>query len=195
MCNLRWPMVDGRSRSGFTLVEILVAIGVMAILGLALVGLMSAGVDAWRRGEADRQVHEKLQALRRQIADDLAAAVVDPPPVPDFHYALDTLWDLPSDTNDAYYIVQSGTVTTDDSPGTEARYFSSADSPTVELRIRVPFTIGAALLKARMDSKDADEPSTLRVARNVTGSEDAGDCTGTVPTGWAAPRAPAGAAR
>ncbi len=167
-----------RRRAGFTLMEILVAVAVMAILGLALIGLMSAAVTAWRRGEADRQLHEKLQALQRQIADDLAAAVVDPPPVPDFHYALDTLRDLPSPA-DPYYIISSGAgfLKTDPGPGTNARYFApdgANGAADVVLRIRVPFPIGAALLKARCDSLDANASIQLQVAKNAPGTDTPG---------------------
>lgn len=166
------------TQCGFTLMEILVAVAVMAILGLALIGLMSAAVTAWRRGEADRQLHEKLQALQRQIADDLAAAVVDPPPVPDFHYALDTLWDLPAD-NDPYYIISSGAgfLKSDAGLGPDARYFApdgANGAAEVVLRIRVPFPIGAALLKARCDSLDANASIQLQVARNAAGTDTPG---------------------
>ncbi len=174
--NRQWAI--GNPRSGFTLMEILVSVAVMAILGLALIGLMSAAVTAWRRGEADRQLHEKLQALQRQIADDLAAAVVDPPPVPDFHYALDTLWDLPSPA-DPYYIISSGAgfLKPDTGPGTDASYFTpdgANGAAEVVLRIRVPFPIGAALLKARCDSLDANASIQLQVARNAPGTDTPG---------------------
>ncbi|MFW6163490.1 MAG: type II secretion system protein, partial [Planctomycetota bacterium] len=137
------------SRQGFTLIEILVAVGVLAILGTALIGLMTAAVDAWRQGEASRQVNEKLQALQRQVADDLAAAVADQAPVPDFHYALDTLWDLPEDPDDPYYIVHpdtdGGTMKTDTGTGRALAYFAPAGSSSqVVLRVRVPFVVGAA---------------------------------------------------
>jgi len=169
-------------KSAFTLVEILVAIGVFVILGVALVGLMSGAVDAWRRGEASRQVNEKLQALRRQIADDLAAAVLDLPPAPDFHYVLDTLDDLPDDPdnpNDPFAILDTVSdvhaPVTDQSDGRDLTYFSPSSRPgsaVVVLRIRVPFLIGAALLKARLDVFDEESSATLLVARNDPGAED-----------------------
>ena len=175
--NQEWPALRARRLGGFTLVEILVAVGVLAILGTALVGLMSAAMTAWRRGEASRQLHEKLQTLRHQVADDLAAAVVDPPPVPDFHYALDTLWDLPTDESDPYYIIRDGKnyLAEDTSSGHDARYFApigASSSATVTLRVRVPFTIGAALLKARMDAFDKGAYVGLQVARNDPNGAD-----------------------
>ena len=149
----------------------MVSVGVLAILGTALIGLMGAAVDAWRRGEASRQVNEKLQALRRQIADDLTAAVVDQAPVPDFHYALDALWSLPESTNDPYYIIHpdsdANTLKSDVADGRKLRYFApSGGSGQVVLRIRVPFVVQAALLKARMDTFDRNASVRLQVARN-----------------------------
>ncbi len=173
-----------RSRGAFTLVEILVAVGVLAILGLALLGLMSAAVDAWRRGEASRQVNEKLQALRRQIADDLTAAVTDQAPVPDFHYALDTLLSLPDDHDDPYYIIHPGTdagaLKTDTAAGRELTYFApSGSSATVVLRVRVPFTVQAALLKARMDVFDLNADVRLQVGRRTYDPENPDTLPGT----------------
>jgi len=163
-------------KSGFTLVEILVAMGVFIILGTALVGLMAAAVDSWRRGEAGRLVNERLQALQRQIADDLAAAVLDQPPPPDFHFALDTLYDLPTSPSpgDPYAILDTGlssvnTHVQDVSPGRELTYFAPTTRPgtaTVVLRLRVPFVIGAALLQARTDVFDKDSAARVWVACN-----------------------------
>ena len=178
IANRKSPIANRRraKRGGFTLIEILVATAVLAILGTALIGLMSAAVDAWRRGEASRQVNEKLQAIRRQIADDLTAAVLDAAPVPDFHYTLDTLWSLPSDSNDPYHIVYSadpGTLKTDTADGYALSYFApTGGSATVTLRIRVPFIVQAALLKARLDVFDRNASVRLAVARNNPNAED-----------------------
>ena len=172
------------SSAAFTLVEILVAVGVFAILGTALVGLMSAGVEAWRGGEAGRQVNEKLQALRRQIADDLAAAVVDLPPQPDYHFALDSAADLTDPASDPDSLVSAGesdpdTPVPDTSNGRSLLYFAPAAQPgtgTVLLRIRVPFPVRTALLKARIDvlPGESAQPSKaqLLVATNNPAAED-----------------------
>jgi hypothetical protein len=156
----------------------------MVVLGAALAGLMGAAVDAWRRGEADRQVHERLQALQRQLADDLAAAVVDPPPVPDFHYVLDTLHDLP-DPADPYYIIHTTselkTPKEDTKDGTNAKYFTpdgSSASAEVVLRIPVPFPIGAALLHARMDCSATGASAELSVGPDGTNYQPVETLTG-----------------
>lgn len=162
-------------KSGFTLVEIMVAMGVFVILGTALVGLMSAAMEVWRRGEAGRQTNEKLQTLKRQIADDLAAAVLDPPPPADFHFALDTLHDLSTTAGDPYAILDTTGLSTvnnyaqDNADGQDLTYFAPSAKPgsaTVVLRIRVPFRIGAALLHARADVRHATSTARVLVARN-----------------------------
>jgi len=157
--------------SAFTLLEIVVSVAVLAILGLGLVGLMSAAVSAWRTGEASRQTQERLQSLRRQIDEDFAAAILDPPPVPDFHYVLDTLDSLPSDENDPYYIVAEGTPYIEGRNATldltDGKHESGFYGPlVVTLKIRVPFRVGSALLQARIDVPDAGSSALLRVARN-----------------------------
>jgi len=162
--------------SGFTLIEILVAMGVFVILGTALVGLMAAAVDAWRRGEAGRVVNERLRALQRQIADDLAAAVLDPLPPPDFHYTLDTCADLlntDGTANDLYaelvHAKDNCELKQDQQDGRDLTYFAPISRPgtgDVTLRIRVPFVIGAAVLKARADVFDPDSSARLLVACN-----------------------------
>ncbi|NQT89009.1 hypothetical protein HQ560_19730, partial [bacterium] len=138
------------------------------------VGLMSAAVGAWRTGESSRQVQERLQSLRRQIDEDFAAAILDPPPVPDFHYVLDTLASLPDgkatdgdgEPDDPYYIVKTGTVAEDKrlAEGVDVTAFYGAQ--VVTLKIRVPFRVGAALLKARLDVPDKDSWARLQVWRN-----------------------------
>ena len=163
-------------QSGFTLVEILVAMGVFVILGTALVGLMGAAVDSWRQGEAGRLVNERLQALQRQIADDLAAAVLDQPPPPDFHLVLDTLHDLPSNPQpgDPYAILDTTLSTVaayveNRGEGRDLTYFAPTAKPgtaTVVLRIRVPFIVGAALLQARTDVFDPASSARVWVACN-----------------------------
>ncbi|MBM4040894.1 MAG: type II secretion system protein [Planctomycetes bacterium] len=154
----------GNGRGGFTLVEILVAMGVFVILGTALVGLMGAAMGAWRQGEAGRQANERLQALQRQLADDLAAAILDQPPPPDFHLVLDTLHDLPGHPS----IVVDPTSGLKEwlapglANGRDLSYFGG--SGTVILRIRAPFAIGAALLQARTDALDAASAARVLVA-------------------------------
>ncbi|MFH1723976.1 MAG: type II secretion system protein GspJ [Elusimicrobiota bacterium] len=51
-------------RSGYTLIEFLLALGIFAAVGLALAASLRAGVDAWRKGEeAGRVNHEARRVL------------------------------------------------------------------------------------------------------------------------------------
>lgn len=65
-------------RSGFTLLELLVATGILVILGSALVVVLRGGITTWRRGEARRESYEVAQAILGQLSDDLLCATVDP---------------------------------------------------------------------------------------------------------------------
>jgi prepilin-type N-terminal cleavage/methylation domain-containing protein len=65
-------------RRGFTLLELLIATGVLVMLGSALVVVLRGGVTTWRRGEARRESFEVAQAILAQLSDDLMCATVDP---------------------------------------------------------------------------------------------------------------------
>ena len=65
-------------RSAFTLLELLVATGVLVVLGSALVVVLRGGITTWRRGEARRESFEVAQAILAQLSDDLMNATVDP---------------------------------------------------------------------------------------------------------------------
>ena len=174
--------LSARKRA-FTLVEILVAVGVFVILGVALVGLMGAAMDAWRRGEASREANEKFQALRRQIAEDLAAAILDPLPPADFHFVLDTphdLLDSSGQPNDLYTTLLGPgpfdhRIVRETTDGQDVAWFAPSARPgtaTVVLAIRVPFVVGSAVLKARCDVFDPDSSVRILVARNDPSAAD-----------------------
>jgi len=59
--------------AGFTLVELMVAMGIFVALGAALVTMVYAAADAWRAGERRRIVYERAQAALSMLALDLAA--------------------------------------------------------------------------------------------------------------------------
>ena len=64
---------------GFTLIEMLVAIGIFIAMGAALVSLMHLGLDQWQKGERRRRTYEQAQAALGQMALDLEAAYTREP--------------------------------------------------------------------------------------------------------------------
>lgn len=72
-----------RSRSasaGFTLLEILVAVGVFVLLGALLVGILSGAMRLWDSGEVRRDTYERAQVVFDQVSRDLANVYADADP-------------------------------------------------------------------------------------------------------------------
>jgi len=68
----------GRAR-GFTLVEVLVSIGIFIVMGAALVTLWRLGLGMWGRGERRRKTYEQAQGALAQISLDLEAVYAREP--------------------------------------------------------------------------------------------------------------------
>lgn len=74
---------------GFTLLELLIAMALFAVLGIAVVSLLGQGMSIFRAGTADTRTSDRLQASLPPVVSDLAAAQpaqppeVFPPPPPD----------------------------------------------------------------------------------------------------------------
>ncbi len=68
----------GRARA-FTLVEVLVSIGIFVIMGASLVTLWSLGLGMWGRGERRRKTYEQAQSVLAQFALDLETAYTREP--------------------------------------------------------------------------------------------------------------------
>ncbi|MFH1732333.1 MAG: prepilin-type N-terminal cleavage/methylation domain-containing protein, partial [Planctomycetota bacterium] len=85
---------DQMRRLGLTLLELLVAIGILSILGWALVLLLSSGMTTWRTGEMRRGAYERAQFIFDRIGRDLAALYPHNPPMPEeWAFQADTLFD------------------------------------------------------------------------------------------------------
>jgi prepilin-type N-terminal cleavage/methylation domain-containing protein len=75
--------------SGFTLLELLVAMAMFSILGIAVVALLGQGLTMFSAGTADTSMQDRQQALLPSVKDDLRALQpasspeVLPPPPPD----------------------------------------------------------------------------------------------------------------
>lgn len=80
-------MTHGPLRSGgFTLLELLVAMGIFVLLGAALVSFLRGGVRAWRIAESRREVYERAQVILTQIAADLRSTYTDSRVEPDVRF-------------------------------------------------------------------------------------------------------------
>ena len=75
---MRRPDARRRSASGFTLVELLLALGLFALLAVALVRLVDTSVRIWARTESDRDLTEMASALFDWLEADLQAIETGP---------------------------------------------------------------------------------------------------------------------
>lgn len=81
-------------RPGFTLLEVLVATAVLAILGTFMLTLLRGGIQTWRRGEARRQTLEKAQLALGLIEEDLTTLFTENPDIPaDYDFSVGSLFD------------------------------------------------------------------------------------------------------
>jgi len=62
--------------AGYTLMEILIAMGILVTLGGGLVSLLGHGVSVWNTAEKRGRVYETARALLERIAEDLRGAAV-----------------------------------------------------------------------------------------------------------------------
>jgi len=69
------PRRRASRRAGYTLLEILIAVGILVMLGAGLATIMTQGVSIWRRAENRGRVYEQARMLLDQIAEDLRSTV------------------------------------------------------------------------------------------------------------------------
>lgn len=74
---------------GFTLLELLVALALFSVLGVAIVALLGQGLSLFSEGTADTSMQDRLQSILPMVVADLAAIQpaeppeVLPPPLPE----------------------------------------------------------------------------------------------------------------
>jgi Prokaryotic N-terminal methylation motif len=64
-----------RARGGFSLIELLVAMGIFIALGTSLVLILRGGMQTWRKSEARRETFEAAQGVMRQLQEDMGSMV------------------------------------------------------------------------------------------------------------------------
>ncbi|MFH0889291.1 MAG: prepilin-type N-terminal cleavage/methylation domain-containing protein [Planctomycetota bacterium] len=66
------------TKSGFTLLEILIASTIFVFLAVLLAGLLQTGIDLWKTGETSGDVTERGQIIMEQVKKDLATVFTEP---------------------------------------------------------------------------------------------------------------------
>jgi prepilin-type N-terminal cleavage/methylation domain-containing protein len=80
ICNLRFVRRSGffqyqiANRPGFTLVELLVSMGILALMGVLMLSFMNAAMRGWRVAEAGRQIYTKADAVMDVLDEDIGSA-------------------------------------------------------------------------------------------------------------------------
>lgn len=72
-----YALRHARSRSGFTLLEILVASGVLALMVTILFSLFNEGSNAWRMGEKTAEVNQGVRTAMDLLIRETSLAVID----------------------------------------------------------------------------------------------------------------------
>ncbi len=114
------------------MVELLVAIGVLSVLGLALAQMLATGMSTWRSGEVRRGAYERAQYVFDRVRSDLATLQPRDPEVPG-SWVFEDYW-LPG-SHELY----SGTVDELGDPG-------GMSDPTAQMTIRQDGEAGTVYL-------------------------------------------------
>ena len=61
-----------RACRGFTVMEIVVAMGIFIVLGAALITILRQGLALWRTGETKKEAHERANFILSYLREDLA---------------------------------------------------------------------------------------------------------------------------
>ena len=73
------PSLAARLKRGFTLIELMVSIGILMTLGVMLIGFLRGAVTVSRGGTSRGKVYESAQVMMRLVAEDFSQ-VLGPPP-------------------------------------------------------------------------------------------------------------------
>lgn len=84
-----------RDERGITLLELMVALVITALLGLAIYNVCKMAMDAWQKGEARTQVYQNLRIALERMSDEIRSAITldstyNPAPKDIYFYGQDT---------------------------------------------------------------------------------------------------------
>ncbi len=85
--------------AGFTIIELLVAMAIFSVLGIALIALLSQSTAFLTKGQAGSEVQDTLENIDRALAEDFANVYIRPTafaPLPDVRFVCDR---IPFDTD------------------------------------------------------------------------------------------------
>ena len=152
---------------GLTLIELLVSISIMAILGVALIQMLSIGEYIWQTSESRRGTYERAQFIFDRLSRDLATLYPRNPEItPDFVFTVDTLfspWDGSGTPGVTY---TSSNISLGEEGNT--RWLQATD-PTREAWLQYQFSVPAgtktALIQPRITlARSADCSSSCELA-------------------------------
>ena len=65
-----------RGTGGYTLLEVVIAVGILTLLGSGLATLLTQGISIWRRAENRGRVYDQARILLERMAEDIRSSVV-----------------------------------------------------------------------------------------------------------------------
>jgi hypothetical protein len=65
-----------RGTGGYTLLEVVIAVGLLVLLGSGLATLLTQGISIWRRAENRGRVYDQARILLERMAEDIRSTVV-----------------------------------------------------------------------------------------------------------------------
>ena len=138
---------------GFTLIELMVAIGILSILGWALVQLLSSGMSTWETGEVRRGAYERAQFIFDRLARDLATLYPRNPPMPDaWAFQVDTLHsaDYDGTGNDAVSFKLENILRLGEEEAAHLQAWNASEEAWVEYQFSLPSVVQSAVVQPKI---------------------------------------------
>lgn len=149
---------DQMRRLGLTLIELVVAIGILSILGWALVLLLSSGMTTWRTGEMRRGAYERAQFIFDRIARDLASLYPHSPPMPEeWAFQADTLFDAGYEgAADEAVSFASDNISLIEDDVRHLKPTDSGEEAWIEYQFDLPFEVKTAVVQPKITLSRSD---------------------------------------